>query len=304
MTNWDLFELCNFVLRKNGRSEPVTPERFLLMLKQENLSYFKQLVPLYSQDQKVADSLSPFEKIEDVEDLTVTTTTITLPTDYAHFVGMYYIKDGSTRAYDLVTDEQWDIRLGSTITFPTTTYPICKVVNDKLYVSPSLTIYNDWFLPSRDELNQMYVNLHLYGLGNFIDTNNGYVDVYWSSSEEFTNHSWWQRFYDGVQNYPFILKTNPRHVRPCRRFTDSNGSYSLRDIGPAGGYIFYKTGTTCYEAAPSDIDDSVWSDVLIELNTTSKVIGEGLNNTNEIVAYPTITESAAENCLNHQILSV
>lgn len=146
MTNWDLFEILNFTLRKNGRSEPITPERFLLLLKQENLSYFKQLVPLYSQDQKVADSLSPFEVLEDVADLTVTTTTITLPTDYAHFVGMYYVKDGNTRAYDLVTDEQWDMRCGSTITIPSDEYPICKIVGNKAYVLPTSLLTNAKFI--------------------------------------------------------------------------------------------------------------------------------------------------------------
>lgn len=138
MTNWDLFEILNFTLRKNGRSEPITPERFLLLLKQENLSYFKQLVPLYSQDQKVADSLSPFEVMEDVTDLTTTTNTITLPTDYAHFIGMYYTDtDSNVRAFDLVTDDEWDMRMRSTITIPSNEYPICKIVGSYIYVAPS-----------------------------------------------------------------------------------------------------------------------------------------------------------------------
>lgn len=48
--------------------------------------------------------------------------------------------------------------------------------------------YSDWYLPSRDELNLMHVNLHLNGLGNFS------LNRYWSSSEQGSNFAHCQFF--------------------------------------------------------------------------------------------------------------
>jgi hypothetical protein len=52
--------------------------------------------------------------------------------------------------------------------------------------------YTDWYLPSKDELNKLYLNRNL--VGNFIDVN------YWSSSESNCCYAWYQKFSDGSQN--------------------------------------------------------------------------------------------------------
>ena len=55
--------------------------------------------------------------------------------------------------------------------------------------------YGDWYLPSKFELNLMYVNLKQNGLGGFATA------FYWSSSEYNAGNAWGQDFYNGVQSY-------------------------------------------------------------------------------------------------------
>jgi hypothetical protein len=70
------------------------------------------------------------------------------------------------------------------------------------------SIYSDWFLPSKDELNQMYVNKT--NIGGFTT---GY---YWSSSEVVANNARYQLFPNGAQNV--AVKSNGYYVRPVRAF--------------------------------------------------------------------------------------
>jgi len=63
--------------------------------------------------------------------------------------------------------------------------------------------YNDWFLPSKDELIQMYVNLVSHGVG-------GFVDGYWSSSEIDNSYAWTLHFPTGSQD------NSPKQFDGCR----------------------------------------------------------------------------------------
>ncbi len=72
------------------------------------------------------------------------------------------------------------------------------------YVSPNGT--RDWFLPSGDELNLMYVNLGAFSYA-----------PYWSSSEYDANNAWFQSvFFKGFQ--VLSAKNNSFPVRPVRAF--------------------------------------------------------------------------------------
>jgi len=72
--------------------------------------------------------------------------------------------------------------------------------------------YDDWFLPSRDELNLMYENLEREGLGGFAN------NYYWSSSEYYsdTNDAWRQGSGNGYQYYDY--RNDGNGVRPVRAF--------------------------------------------------------------------------------------
>ena len=78
-----------------------------------------------------------------------------------------------------------------------------KVANDLWLGGQS-----DWFLPSKDELNQMYIRRT--AIGGFS------ADYYWSSSEYGEGIAWYQYFADGSENANNTSVT--AYVRPVRAF--------------------------------------------------------------------------------------
>lgn len=76
--------------------------------------------------------------------------------------------------------------------------------------------YDDWFLPSMDELSQMSTNLKQKGLGDFGN------DYYWSSSDCHDRYAWSRRLRDGDQGgiygYDQGGKTKSHPVRAIRQF--------------------------------------------------------------------------------------
>ena len=73
--------------------------------------------------------------------------------------------------------------------------------------------YVDWFLPSKEELNLMYVNLCKASMGNFAE------DPYWTSSESSKDVecAWAQDFLNSHRDDPSRYYELP-HIRPARAF--------------------------------------------------------------------------------------
>ena len=68
--------------------------------------------------------------------------------------------------------------------------------------------YGDWYLPSKYELNLLFLQKSV--VGGFATT------TYWSSSEGDNNTAWTQSFNSGAQGY--VNKGNPPYVRAVRAF--------------------------------------------------------------------------------------
>lgn len=98
---------------------------------------------------------------------------------------------------------------------------VADKINRAAYLCDALIIdgYSDWFLPSKDELDKIYINLKsgtdengaVYtAVGSFA------ADYYWSSSEVDANKAWSQSFSDGSR--VSSLKTSTYRVRAIRKF--------------------------------------------------------------------------------------
>lgn len=84
-----------------------------------------------------------------------------------------------------------------------------KVASDYNTTVDGVT-YNDWFLPSRDELDLMYRNLRQMNLGGFSGNN------YWSSSERGGGDAYIHSFASGSRSSDHRFRTY--RVRPIRSF--------------------------------------------------------------------------------------
>jgi hypothetical protein len=75
--------------------------------------------------------------------------------------------------------------------------------------------YDDWRLPTAEELDWIYTNLHLKNFGTFDITFNVH---YWSSTEVDANNARFKGFYGSSGNSGGTLKTNLLKVRLVREF--------------------------------------------------------------------------------------
>jgi hypothetical protein len=183
---------------------------------------------------------------------------------------------------------------------------------DAYTVTVNDVVYGDWFLPSKGELNQMYVNKNVIGGLRSAPS-------YWSSSEYGAVTLWAQNFNSGEQFWSY--KEYSGGVRPVRAFAATlapacadGGVCAVGDTGPGGGKVFYvqASGTfacgaalssTCkyLEAAPTS-GTAAWTDApyawsgntseAIGADAQGTAIGTGYRNTQAMVTQSSTADRA------------
>ena len=83
---------------------------------------------------------------------------------------------------------------------------------DDYSITKDGTVYDDWFLPSKDELNEIYKNKA--SISNLVYGED--KSYYWSSTEGTDEDSWGHDFYDNNVNYG--ERSCPFYIRPVRAF--------------------------------------------------------------------------------------
>ena len=162
-------------------------------------------------------------------------------------------------------------------------------IGGKSIISTISSTFDGWFLPSRDLFQNIYNNLGL--VGGF-DTNG----MYWTSSESDISNAY-------IINYRFgntgaSLKSGLFRVRACRSFISNPQDYVIGDDGPKGGIICYIDDNIYYEIMTTDLSTGyAWSNVIdVEIGTTGTAIGNGYQNTLDIINQDGHTDSAAKLC--------
>jgi len=119
--------------------------------------------------------------------------------------------------------------------------------------------YSDWFLPSLGELNLMYTNLHIEGVGGFTSV------YYWSSSEGGDNTAWAKSFDGGLQGKYLKNDFNNRLVRAARAF---------RSIAPTY-LVNYNANEATAGTVPSDSYYYEPGETVTVLNNTGTLVKTG-----------------------------
>lgn len=144
-TNNDIYNLINFAIRKDKKGQPLTLQRFSLLLDTKGREYQEIIYDQYERTNEMSDSLRRFKVEKTGAQLSFTGYTIDLPTNYVHWGSLYYKKDGTDiKPVEKLTDDTFVMRQDSYIEAPSSSYPICKLTTDYIKYLPQSLDQNNF----------------------------------------------------------------------------------------------------------------------------------------------------------------
>jgi len=89
---------------------------------------------------------------------------------------------------------------------------------NELQITEAGITYGDWYLPSKEELNKMFINKSTIDTTAIANGGAAFAapSFYWSSTESSTQDAWYQGFVGGIQF--FATKNNTYYIRAVRAF--------------------------------------------------------------------------------------
>ena len=150
--------------------------------------------------------------------------------------------------------------------------------------------YSDWFLPSKNELNQMYVNKVA------LNTSFSAAGNYWSSSESAANRAWFQSFFVGAQFDD--TKNVGYYVRPVRAFDEVVPGAVIGIPTYYGAYSFTiqaanETGSVTQSFSGAINRAPTWDDETLADANLSLAYSDGVT----VTGYPSATFSITSGSL-------
>ena len=137
MTNEQIFELINFISNKDQSGKTLKPEQFNVILPAACLEFAKMQRQGYEKNQEVTNAIKHLKVFDSNLTVNATTGIATVPTNYS-YGGQLWYNDSvpQRRKIDLVTDAEFNLRMGSPLRKGTAKKPLAKLVGGYLYFEP------------------------------------------------------------------------------------------------------------------------------------------------------------------------
>jgi hypothetical protein len=137
LTNFDGFNYINTILRKELNGSPITIDKFNTSLKTKFIQKLNDEYIKFEKNQSSTDALQRLKKTQTVNfDGNSKFNLSDLIYNYWHLISCSYSYNDQFIDIDIVTENEWNNRMKSTLEQPTYYYPIIKVFNNYLYIYP------------------------------------------------------------------------------------------------------------------------------------------------------------------------